>query len=76
VGEKHFTGEGKNPDIVAHSMKYNRNVFLDDAMPQPDKVNAVARKVPAHVHVNETGEFVTLRFTVDEAVLNAGYPNA
>ncbi|MDH3650231.1 MAG: DUF1565 domain-containing protein [Saprospiraceae bacterium] len=69
-----FIGGGHDPDIVADSMVYDRNVFLDDAMPHPDETNAVISQTPTQVGIEETHELVRLVITVDESILNAGYP--
>ena len=69
-----FIGHGKDPDIVADSMVYHRNVFLDNASPHPDEDNAVISKTPTSIRVRELDQLVSLEFTIEEDVLSAGYP--
>ncbi len=69
-----FTGDGLNSSLAPGDNRYNRNVFLDGAVPHPDDADAVIGNTPADIQVVETSQGVALSFQVDEATLSAGYP--
>ena len=69
-----FINKGLDPDIVADSVIYNLNVFLDGALPHPDDANAEANTTPTHIRVNETLQGISLTFTIDQEMRRGGYP--
>ncbi len=69
-----FIGDGLNSSTAPWDNRYNRNVFLDGAVPHPDDADAVIGNTPTDIQVLETSQGVALGFQVDEATLSAGYP--
>jgi len=69
-----FIGDGLNASLAPPDNRYNRNVFLDGAVPHPDDADAIIGSTPSDVQVLETSQGVALVFEVDEATLSAGYP--
>ena len=69
-----FIGDGLNAGLAPPDSRYNRNVFVDGAVPHPDDADAVIGNTPTDVQVLETSQGVALGFQVDAATLSAGYP--
>ena len=69
-----FIGDGLNSSLAPSDNRYNRNVFLDGAVPHSDDADAVIGNTPTEIQILETSQGVTLGFEVDEATLSAGYP--
>jgi len=65
---------GKGSDIIADSVIYTRNAFLDNAQPHKDDSDAIVHRTPTNLRVVETDQHVSLVFKVDKSVLNAEYP--
>jgi hypothetical protein len=69
-----FMSDGLNSSLGPADNRYNRNVFLDGAIPHPEDADPVIGNTPTDIQVLETSQGVALSFHVDEATLSAGYP--